>query len=447
MAGAITLSGLGSGLDIESIVSGLVNASSQPVKTAQTKATDAQAAISALSGIGSLLGELRTAVDALDTASELASYSGISSNTDALTVSTSGLARPAAYNITNVTLAQEQRNYTDGVASKTDDFGSVGTMTFTQGGTNYVLNIAATDSLEDIGSKINGMGASITSAVISTTDGYRLQIRSKETGNDQAFTIDESGLSKKTGANGDTGTLGSGRYQSAMNASLTVDGLQITSKTNTVGDAIEGVSIELKKATTTPFTVTVRADTDKMKKSLDDFVNKYNSVISRIHSVAGFGETKGSSAALKADSSLRSMTNRLSGQVLSGAGTGGSLDTLADLGIRLNSNGTLRVDSTQMSKALLSNPDAFTKALAGTDTSDGLMDKMSDLVKSFGETGSGALDIRKQALQNSVKLFQATAEREQKRLTQMETRLRTSFSAMDAQMGNNNVTMNYLARI
>lgn len=447
MSGPITFSGLGSGLDIESIVTGLVNASSQPVKMANTKASEAQAAVTALSGIGSLLSELRTAVDALDTASELASYSAKTSNEKALSITTSGLARPASYKIEDVTLAQEQRNYTDPVASKSTALGNSGTIRFTQDGSNYDITLTEADSLESIAAKINGMGADITASTISTRDGYRLQIRSKSTGEDQAFTVDESGLATKTGVNGDTGVAGSGRYQEARDASVTLDGLVVTSSNNTIKDAIEGVTLELKEATTTPFTISIQADSDQMKKSLENFVSKYNSVIGRIHSVSGFGETKGSSQALKGDASLRSITNRLSSQVLSKAGAGGDLETLADLGIRLNNDGTLRVDSDRMSKALVEKPDAFTKALAGTETSDGLMDKMSDLIKSFTDVSTGTLDVKKQSLQNSIKLFQATAEREQKRLDAMEIRLRSTFSVMDAQMGTSNIQMAYLARL
>ncbi len=446
MAGPITFSGLGSGLDIESIVSGLISASSQPVRTANTKISSAQAAVSALSGIGSLLGELRTVVDSMDTASELSSYSGKTSNENALSISTSGVAKPASYTIDQVVLAQEQRNYSDATALRTDAVNTEGTMSFTQDGNTFNIDIAATDTLEQIGAKINGMGADISASIISTRDGHRLQVRSKSTGADQAFTIDESGLSRSTGLNGDTADVASGQYQDARDASITMDGFEITSKTNTISDALSGVTLQLKEATSTPFSISVNADTEKMKTSLQDFVTKYNNVIGRIHSVAGFGDKTGSSPALKADSSLRSITNRLSSQVLTGAGTGSNLDTLADIGIRLNNDGTLRLDSTKLSSALSENPDAFTRVLAGDETSDGLMDMMSKLVKSFTDIGTGTLDIRKEGLNSSIKSFRATADREQRRLDAMELRLRSTFSAMDAQMGTNNIQMAYLAR-
>ncbi len=92
----------------------------------------------------------------------------------------------------------------------------------------------------------------------------------------------------------------------------------------------------------------------------------------------------------------------------------------------------MRVDSTQMEKALQEQPDAFKKVLAGDETNDGLMDMMSDLIKSFTEVGTGMLDIRKEGLKSTMKIFESSAAREQKRLDFMEVRLRSTFSAMDA---------------
>lgn len=438
MTGPITFSGLGSGLDIESIVTGLVSASSGQLNSANQKVSQANAAVSTLSGVASLLSELRTVVDSLDTATELASYSGKSSNESAATITADGTASPASYTATNVLLAREQRTYSSSFATKDDELLQTGTLTFNQDGTDYDVTIESGDSLADIGAKINELDANINASIFYDGSNYRLQLSGAETGAAGSFTMTESGVS--LGIN-DVGAT----VQTARNASVDLDGFTVSSATNKISDAIPGVTLELKEETTTPFTVSVQADSSSMKTSLEDFVKKYNSVIGRIHSVSGFGSNTGSSAALKGDSTLRSITNRLSSMILSSAETGGSLNTMADLGMRLNSDGTLRVDSTQMEEALASNPDGFAKVLAGDDTNDGLMDMMSDLVKSFTEAGTGVLDIRKESLRGTIKIFETSAAREQKRLDFMELRLRSTFSAMDAAMGQNNVEMAYLA--
>lgn len=441
MTGPITFSGLGSGLDIDAIVTGLVGASSQPLRNANARASEAQAAISTLSGVGSLLGDLRAVVDSLDTATELASYSGKSGNEDALEMTTTGNASPASYTVSDVVLAKEQRTYSATFADKGAELSQAGTLTLSQGGTDYDVEVEATDSLADIGAKINELDSDMSASLFFDGTDYRLQIRSKETGDEQAFVVSE-------GAGIDLGLDEAGAtVQAASDASLTLDGFVVTSANNTIADALNGVTLTLKEETSEAFSISVGADSESMKTSLEEFVDKYNEVIERIHSVAGFGDSEGSSSALAGDSALRGITNRLSSQILSSAGTGGNLNTLADLGIRLNNNGTLKVDADQMEEALVENPDNFAQVLAGDDTNDGLMDVMGDLIRSFTDIGSGSLDIRKEGLRSEIKLFEASSEREQRRLDQMELRLRKTFSAMDAQMGQTNVQMAFLAGI
>ncbi len=441
MGGPITFSGLGSGIDIEAIVSGLVGASSQNLNLANRKVSAASAATSALSGVGSLLSDLKTVVDSLDSATELASYSGKSSDEDAAVVTTTGEATPASYTVSDVILAKEQRTYSGSQTSRDTDLTQTGTLRLTQGGTDYDITIDATDSLEGIGAKINGLKAGISASIFYDGTNYRLQLRSKETGSDEAFVVQELG-GFNIGLSDVAATV-----QDAGNASAKLDGFTVTSSTNTISGAIEGVNIELKKEGTTPFSISIEADTDSMKASLDEFVSKYNSVITRIHSISGFGGSEGTSAALRGDGSLRSITNRLASTMLTSAGTGGNLETLADLGIRLNNDGTLKIDSDRMESALVDNPEGFSKVLAGDSTSDGLMDIMGSLLKSFTDIGTGTISLRKDALSAEIKLFQGTAEREQKRLDAMEIRLRRTFSAMDADMGMRNIEMSFLASI
>ncbi|MCH2111131.1 MAG: flagellar filament capping protein FliD, partial [Polyangiaceae bacterium] len=141
---------------------------------------------------------------------------------------------------------------------------------------------------------------------------------------------------------------------------------------------------------------------------------------------------------------LRTITNSLSNQILSRAGTGGALDSLADLGIRLNNDGTLKVEATELKEALTNHPDSFRMVLAGDNQQDGLMDVLGSLLKGYTDVGTGLLAGRKDALDSSIKLFQAQATRESTRLDRMEERLRASLAVMDAQVAQSNTAMSYL---
>lgn len=430
----VSFSGLGSGIDIDSLVNGLVNASAGPRNVAQQRVNQTQAAVTAMSDIGTLLSDLKSAVDALDTASELSGFKGTSANADALAVATTGAAKPGSYNVRVLALAQEQRTYSGTQIDANADLAQSGTLRLSQNGTDYDVTIEATDSLNDIAAKINATNGKLSASVFYDGSAYRLQLRGTETGADGAFSVSElSGVDLGFSAPDAT-------KQSAQNAQIELDTFVISSKTNTVSGAIEGVSFDLKKVTADSFRVSVTSDTESMKKSLQTFVDKYNAVVNKIHSTAGFGDIKAQNKVLRADPTLRAISSGLSNQILSQAGLGGALDTFADLGIRLNNNGTLKIDDAKLGKALTDNPDTFARALAGEGSSQGLMDKMSELLKGYTTFGTGLLSNSREALNARVKLYQDTVTREQLRLDTMSERLRKTMNAMDTKVsGYNNL--------
>jgi flagellar hook-associated protein 2 len=437
--GAITFSGLGSGIDVDSIVTALVKAESGGINTSNTRITAAQAAVSSLSSIGGLLSDLKSVVDSMDTATELAGFTGTSGKPDALTLTTSGTAAPGSYSVRVVSLLKEQRNYSSLVDSRLDDLNKTGTLQLTQAGTTYDVNVTAADSLDEIAVKINNSGAKIKANVFFDGSKYRLQLKGSEGGAAGAFAINDV-----------TDSLGFGfdasdsKKQDAADAEILVDGLTVKSKTNTISGAIEGVSFQLSAETTDSFNVKVASDPSKLTASLKSFVQKYNAVVNKVHSVAGFGSIKASDAALAGDSGLRAVAGGLGTRILSRSGQGGTLDTLADLGIRLNADGTLRLDDTTMNKALTERPQEFTKVLAGTDSKAGIMDLMSDMLKGFTASGTGLIAGRSSSFTSRIKTLQDGVTREQARLDRLETRLRKTYSAMDASVAQSKNSLSYL---
>jgi flagellar hook-associated protein 2 len=439
MAGTITFSGLGSGIDIDSLVTGLVKAESAGLNQTNTRISATRAAVSDMSSVGSLLSDLKTVVDSLDTASELASYSATSSKPDVLTAVTSGTARPASYDVKVISLVKEQRNYSTTFASRTDDLNQAGTLRFGQNGNTYDVAVEASDSLDEIAAKINGSGAKIKANVFYDGSQYRLQLSGSEGGADGAFTISDVSSSMSLGFDAPDS-----KKQSAADAEVLIDGLSVKRKTNTIDGAIDGVTLKLTAETSDTIKLQVASDPTKLTASLKDFVAKYNAVVTKVHKVAGFGSTAASNPELAGDQTLRTITAGLGNRVLSRAGTGGTLDSLADLGIRLNNDGTLRLDETKMAKALADHPDDFSKALAGTDTSDGLMDLMSDMLKGFTDATDGLMTSRKTSYDARIKSLQTAADREQARLDRMADRLRTTFTKMDTAVAAANQSMSYL---
>lgn len=436
----ISFSGLGSGIDIDSIVRGLVSAESTGVNTANSRISATKAAVSDLSSVGSLLSDLKSVVDSLDTATELSSFSGTSGNENALGVSASGNARAGTYDVRVVSLLKEQRNYSATYAASDTALGESGTLRFSQGGTDYDVAIAATDTLSEIAAKINDSGANVKANIFYDGSTYRLQVSSSEGGAHAAFSMTDVGGTLSLGLDA-PGSL----RQAAADAEVLIDGISVKSKTNVISGAIEGVSLTLKDETAASFKVQIAADPKKMVESLNDFVKKYNAVVSRIHTLAGFGSIKSTNKELAGDSALRAISAGLSSKVLSKVGAAdGALGTLADLGIRLNNNGTLKLDEAKMKAKLAENPSGFAQALAGDASSDGLMDIMSSMLKGFTDSGTGLMATRQDSFSARIKALQDTATREQARIDRMETRLRFTFAKMDAAVAAAKNQMNYL---
>lgn len=436
----ISFSGLGSGIDVDSIVKGLISAESGNIATANTRISATKAAVSDLSSIGTLLSDLKSVVDSLDTATELSSVSGKSANENALTVSTTGSASAGTYDVRVVSLLKEQRNYSATYATSDAALGEAGTLRFSQGGTDYDVSIEETDTLSNIAAKINASGAKIKANVFYDGSTFRLQVASSEGGAQAAFSVTDVSDTLSLGLDAPESVK-----QAAADAEVLIDGISVKSKTNVISGAIDGVSLTLKDETSSSFKIQIAPDSTKMTESLNDFVKKYNAVVNKIHSLAGFGSIKASNKELAGDATLRSISGGLSSKVLAKVGgDSAAFGTLADLGIRMNNDGTLKLDESRMKSKLAENPSGFAKALAGDASSDGLMDLMGQMLKGFTETGTGLLATRKTSLDSRVKTLQDTATREQARVDRMETRLRLMFSKMDASVAASREQLNYL---
>lgn len=442
MAGTISFGGIGSGLDTEGIVTGLVQASQGPLNTLKSRVSATNSAVSSLSSIGTLLSTLKKAVDALSTVRDVGSYKA-SSSSNAVAVSANGTALPSAYKVEVTALAKEQRNYTSTFSSTTAALNQSGTLGI-QVGAGEVKNVTieATDSLDQIVSKINGSGARVAASVFYDGTNYRLQLRGLDTGAENAITYTE-------GAGVDLGlSLPSSLYQAAQDAAVTIDDIPVKSATNQVVGAIQGVTLALTEVTTSPVTVKVDNDPEGLKTKLKAVVDGYNAVISKIQEVAGHGSVKGSSEVLSGDSGLRSITTRMANSILAPVANSGTYTTLASIGLSLGKDGKLSLDATKLDKALAADAASVTAVLAGPqDVTDGAMDIMSDVIDSFNASTSGVLALRKEALQSRVKSLTDAQTREQQRLDRYADMLRKQFTQMDSTVAANNAQLSYLTSL
>ena len=404
---SITTQGIGSGLDIASIVDKLVAVESIPLNNLKTKESAYQTKLSAYSAASGALATFQTTVAALAAPSAfktfatsindatLASVSIDTTNTQSLAAGSHTLRVDA--------LASAQRTAS---GPSVDTAAAVGTGTITidigswnSGYTAFTPNAAAgsktitidssNDSLTGIRDAINGAGAGVTASIINDGSGNRLVVTGSSTGRAQGFRIatsdsdgnnvDATGLSQiafDPAASG--GTPQSQHLADAADASFSLDGLTVTKPSNHVSDAISGLTLDLKKTDSSTTAFTVSRDTASTTRNVKSFVSAYNTIVTGIASLTSYNATSKAAGVLNGDSSIRLIATRLQSLVASVIPGSGSVSSLADIGIKFGDDGTLSVDDTKLGTALTANPDGvsrlFAKAGVATDSLVGYND-------------------------------------------------------------------------
>ena len=420
---AITFGGVGSGIDTESIISGLISASRGPIQRVQLQNTQVGSAISSLSDLGNLLSKFKDAATSLDTVQEVGSFKSESSS-KAVVATAAGGAQPGSFNIEVSQLASAYKAYTNplGASQSNVALGQAGTIGLSVGGKNVNLSISATDTPDQVMNKINSSGLRVSASSFYDGSQFRMQLRGLDTGAENDVAVTETGT---------TFGFASNVKSTGKDALFKVDGFDVTSKTNQVQGAIAGVTLALTEVTTTPATVTVSSDSAGFQTKLKSLVDSYNAVVNKVHTDAGFGKIKASNPELSGDSSLRNITSRLSSALTKTVGTG-KFNTLRSVGIELNNDGTLKLNTSALEKALAEDPDAVTRVLAGDDgATKGLADTLGDLATDI-LSSKGTLTTKKDSMTARQKLLTDRVDLEQKRLDRMEEALRKQFTEMDA---------------
>jgi flagellar hook-associated protein 2 len=423
---SISSPGIGSGLDIAGIVNKLVAAEGQPTANRlDRKEANLQARLSAY---GTLKGALATLQSKLDNLGKLATFqsrSASSSNQTAFTVTASSDAAAANYNVSIADLAASQTLTTDPLAAFSSTTAAVGTgsLTFRFGTTvsspygftqntdkgTFTIDIDATNnSLEGIAKAVNEADIGVRASIINNGSGYLLAFSSTDTGakNSMEITVNDSGDGNNTDANGlsnlafNSAATNLQQTVAAQDASLTIDGVSVTSATNTVTGAIAGVTLNLLAAGNG--TANVSLDKGSVTRAVNDFVSSYNSLVKTIDSVAGYDAKTKRGGPLNGDAGILAIQGGLR-RLLSTAVTGasGTYSSLTGLGIATQNDGSLSVDSSKLQTALDSHFNDLASLFAAVgQPSDSLIKYVSST--SSTAVGNYAVDITQLATQGSI---------------------------------------------
>lgn len=439
MAGSFRTGGLASGLDTNSIVDSLVSIERRSVDLVKAQQDGYRAQMSAIGTLVSKLQSLNTAAQGLTTGGVLGvGQVGTTSGFTATPTSASTAGRYSVL-VENMATAAKARS-----SAFTDAFQPVtgGTLRLGVNGTDYDIAITDGASLTDVAKAINDSDAPVSAALLTTNGQTFLSLTRQDTG----FTVGQPAASALTITETSTGALGQplglAITQAAENASVVVDGLRFERSSNTLTDVLPGTTLNLSKETTTAEDLVLTNNADSTKGNLQKFVDAYNELTKEIRRHLNVSPSADRSRTLSGDGSLRSLQSALQGLITSQANPTSSVRTLADLGIKTQTDGTLSIDATKLSKAIGSDAAAVNALFANATTGLGAATKA--LEKSYNDTATGVFTARKQGLERSVKNADTQIQSLELRLSAYQDRLIAQFTAMEKIVGGFKSVANFL---
>jgi len=339
----------GTGIDVSNTVSQMV-AQMQNLETPYKNQLSAlQSQDTVISNLGGLLSTLSSDISSLtDAAGVLSGKQGASSDTNTLALlSAATTATAGSHTVTVQSLAQTSTVISAAVGAGDALSGSI-TLHVGSGSAQTISVDPSNDTLAGLAATINSANAGVTASVITDSTGSRLSLTSQTSGVAGQITFDSTALADQaTGA-----SVSLSQAQAGQDAQLTVDGVQVTAGSNTISNVIPGVTMQLLATSSTPVQVQIDNDTSSVTSSLSTLVKDYNAVISALTAQEG-KDASGNAEPLYGSPVISQLQQALATAVNTPSQT--SLTSMTQIGLSLNSDGTLSLDTDQLTQALNDN--------------------------------------------------------------------------------------------
>lgn len=463
--------GIGSGLDVSGIISKLMEVEQRPLTQLNTKEAKQQAQLSAFGSLKSALSSFQDSVKALAKPSLFNGFKATLADTTLATVSTSSSAVAGTHQIEVQSLAQAQKIKSEtfattdtviGSGSLTIEFGTYSEGIFTANAEKIAKTITidpAKSTLADIRNTINEANAGVTASIVNDGSGNRLVISSKDSGLANALKIsvndtdgnhtDNAGLSKLAFDASADGVGNMTETVAAQNAVMVVDGIKVEKSSNTISDALEGVTFNLLKANPdTSTTLTIEKDKSSIEAAVKALVTTYNELEKTIGNLSRYDAANKQAAVLTGDSTVRMIQSRVRAMLNGNQSAAGGINSLSELGISFQKDGTLALDNSKLS-AVLDDPDkniaAFftTREGDGVTSVEGFASRLSELIDGMTRS-DGLINSRMDGINSMIKGIGKQRDALGHRLEEVEKRLRTQFTALDTMIASMTQTSNYL---
>jgi flagellar hook-associated protein 2 len=409
LTSVLTALGGSTGIDVTSAVDAILYADRAPERAWQAQQTTLNAQATAIDQIETESSALSDALNTLQSSTgSLSTVAATSSNSSVVTASAVAGTAASSHLIVVNNLAATGSWYSAAETSSSTQLSS-GSFTITPaGGTATTIQVGTgdgNDTLDELAASINSQSLGVTANVVTDSSGARLSIVSQNSGTAADFSI-----SQASGLTFTQATVG-------KNASLTVDGVPITSASNTVTGAISGVTLNLQSASPgSEISLALAPDTTSITSAVGAFVTAYNTLITDVNSQFTYnaatdtaGTLSGDSAVQGLQSSLLSATNFLA--------SSGTLTSLSSLGISTNSDGTLTLNSSTLASAVQTNGAAVATFFQGV-AGDGFAASLNATLSTYTDPSQGAFTVDLQSISsefqdltdqtNTLELYLAT---------------------------------------
>jgi flagellar hook-associated protein 2 len=478
--GTLSSAGIGSGLDVNSIITSLMNVEKLPLGKLTSAASVLQTKLSAFGQMQSLVSSFRDSLAPLLSANSYSVTSASSSDSTAVSASSTSTAIPGSYAVSVTNLSSTQSVVSaSGIGQFTAATDTVGTGTITislgswntnangtlpaspvftpkVGATDIVIPVGASaNTLQKVADAINNAKGGVSATVVTDGTGARLALQSSSTGASNGFRVtvvddvptntETQGLSRlafdpQNGANAMSLT------QAASDTHASINGISVTSQGNTLTDVVGGMTFNLSKITTSPVAVNVSRNTGSVKTLLTNFVAAYNALNSFIATATSFDPDTKKGALLQGDSAATTLQNQLRAVVGQPGTASTTLTTLSAIGVEFQKDGTVKLNDTKVNAALQNLPE-LAKAMSNVNTGDpkqnGFAKKMADWADTLLAT-NGTLPGKTASIKSQISANQKSQETFNIRLAAIEARIRAQYNALDTTMSKANALSQYV---
>lgn len=444
---SIQAPGIGSGLDVNDIVTKLMAIERQPIDRLSSKKTLVDAQVSAYGSLKSKISTFQTAMEGLSSASKFQVFTGKSNDESLFTVTSDSAANVGSHSVNVIELAQRDKIGTKAYTDTSSVVGE-GTLTFSVGTNSFNVVVDSTNNtVAKLRDSINNAkdNTGVTASIVTDDAGAHLVLSSNKTGLENALTVsvadsdgndtDDAGLSSLAYDVGG-GVVHRAAITTALDAVVEIDGFTVTSASNVISSALEGISITVKAKGAS--TIDVARDDKKITAAVQSFADAYNALHTEITTQRKKGGT------LEADSTLLTMERQLSGIFNSGdAVTGSNFAYLSQVGLTTNDSGKMELDTGGLTKVLNSDFGSFVNLFAAKD--EGIAFRLESLATGFLKK-DGLIKSREDGLNTQLESIDDQTVRLEGRMISIERRIRAQFSALDTLVSNLTSTGNFLTQ-